>query len=647
VLVILCALVPFVGGTGHVPEAGAPVNEAAAVRAAGANPGEAAPARREEATAPVIAPEKPPAPAAASIHGSVLDLEGRGVAGVEVHFQRDGKDADVAPARTATDGSFAMTFPAQEGGLVVSDAAWATVRRGWLARELPTEPTVVIVAPARSYRGSVVDPEGAPVAGARVVVLVDQRMVPVRAVGDKVVTLPEDLAATDTDASGRFAFPRIGWIAGARLTATHDGHAPATITLPEASSDDLLLRLGRPDDKPCIYGIVLDAERHPVAGAYVAAGTESVTTGDDGRFAAPYHPRFVPNAVRAVKPDVGAASARLMPGAAQPGWNVSQPILLQLSAGPGAVKGRVVDQEGHPVAGAAVWTPDLTWLGNVTANEQGHELSFGTSVEGMGAAEHRATGPESAYLIGTTSGADGSFTLRGLLPRSYALFALVPGSMLGAGPVAATPGESVELRIQTAALQTVAGRVVSRRGTPLANVRIGLGRRFAWQRPQREDDPWSGSPTMPAPASRSFRDGTVVTDEAGRFRFAGVQVQGTFLTMEGDAMFASAPFELDSAPQCDRLEVVVDACSRFRFELQQPDEADAFRFAGEGEHHVSLFVPVESYVMSMGQLEFAGGRTPVAFTREGEVTVILLRNGKEVRRVTVTLPAGGVHTMRL
>jgi len=79
----------------------------------------------------------------------------------------------------------------------------------------------------------------------------------------------------------------------------------------------------------------------------------------------------------------------------------------------------------------------------------------------------------------------------------------------------------------------------------------------------------------------------------------------------------------------------------------QPGEADAFRFAPAGEQHVSLFVPVEGFVMSMGQLEFAAGRTPQAFTRAGEVTVVLLRNGSEVRRTTVMLPAGGVHTLRL
>jgi hypothetical protein len=300
-----------------------------------------------------------------------------------------------------------------------------------------------------------------------------------------------------------------------------------------------------------------------------------------------------------------------------------------------------VDARGAPVAGVRVWTPDLTYFGNVTREERGHQLSQDTSVEGLAA-------PGNTPLeVATDTGADGGFVLRGLLPRRYALFALQPATLAAAGPVSGAPGESVELRLEAPSPRRVAGRVVSRAGTPLAGVRVATGRGFDWEPGPREEDPWTGSPMrLPRPA-KAFPELAVTTDAAGRFSFAGLQVERSYLWVSGDAMFPTAPFELGTGLPLEDLTVTVQARSTFRILLDRPDEADAFKLAGAEGRHVSLFVRVEGFEMSMGSIDLVGGRSPEVYSPAGDVTVVLQRGGKEVRRAAVELREGGVHDVRL
>jgi RNA polymerase sigma-70 factor (ECF subfamily) len=604
-----------------------------------------------------VAPAPLPAAGDATAHapsftGFVRDLRGNALADIAVFFELQqgaafARDPAQPAARSGSDGSFALPVPAAAGWLTTDDPAWAPVRRAWLAGGAPAEPPVVVLAPARRYGGTVVDPDGAPVAGARVEVSFADDLVPTRAVAAAAVALPNDLATVQTDAQGHFAIERVGFVPGAFVIAEHLPFAAARLPLPEVSSTDLLLRLSAPGASPRLFGVVIDKRGRPVAGALVSVGDETATTGDDGRFAVAWLLGRRPTVVRAVRTDRGAVSAVLGADAAQPGFCAERPLVLQLPDRTGELRGRVVDADGKPVAGAHVWTQDLTWLGNVTREEQGHQVSGGASIEGMATAANVAKGYGTLYALSVTSGADGTFALDGMLARDYALWALAPGTLCAAGPVMARPGVMVEMRLEAAALQRVAGRLVARDGTPLAGVQIGLGRGLSWQRPQRDDDPWAGSPTVPAQPAHAFRDGAVTTDAEGRFAFAPLQPAGAYLWFDGDAVFPSEPFRLDGAGALDRLEVATDARSTFRIELLRADEADAFAIQGGNGGHVPLFVRVEGYVMSMGKLDLVDGRSPEAHSRAGTVTAVLSRKGVEVRRCALTLPPGGVHVLRL
>lgn len=631
----------------------APVAAPAPLAAATAPAADLQPAAsmQRQALPPAAPPPAEASPPLPMLAGIVLDLHGNGIAGVEVCFEREtaaqqfARDRDVAPAISGADGGFDIAFGGRAGWLTVADARWTAVRRPWLGRELPAEPAILVVAPSRSYRGTVVDPDGAPVAGARVVVQVADTLLPARAVAANVVALPNDLATASTDAQGRFTFERLGFVAGARLIAERAPFAAATLALPEASTADLLLRLAPPDGERRLYGVVVDASGRPVAEALVSVGNESVATAADGRFAVPWAYRQRPTVVRAVRTDLGVASLALAAGPGQPGETADRPLTLQLQP-PLELRGSVVDADGAPVAGAIVWTPELTWLGNVTLSEHGHEWTRPASVEGMATAVHARLGMQATLAITTTTAADGSFVLHGLLPRPYAVFALAERTLLGAGPVPARPGDELQLQLAAAPLQRLAGTVRSRDGQPLAGVAIHLGRTLPWTPPAGPDDAWAGSPMLRSKAAHLSAVASATTDADGHFAIDGVQVQGAFLHCDGEAVFASAPFELDAAQTLDRLDVRVDARSTYRIELQDPGEADAFKVCGEGGRHVSLFVRVENAVMSMGAVDLVGGRSPLASSPAGEVTVVLLRQGREVRRAQVVLPAGGPHTLR-
>jgi RNA polymerase sigma-70 factor (ECF subfamily) len=651
-VIALAVLVPLLWRPDVAPvAAGAPA----------ANPAAAAAAARgaAETAADRVAVAPPPAPAAVaattsapSFTGFVRDLRGDALADVAVFFEQQrgtsfARDPAQPSARSGHDGSFLLPVPAAAGWLTTDDPAWAPVRRAWLAGGAPAEPPVLVLAPARRYGGTVVDPDGAPVAGARVEVSFAEDLVPTRAVAAAAVALPNDFASVQTDAQGHFAIERLGFVPGALVIAEHLPFGAARLPLPEVATADLLLRLSAPSNTPRLFGVVVDARGRPVAGALVSVGDETATTGDDGRFAVAWLRGRRPTVVRAVRTGSGAASVAIAADPAQPGFCAERPLVLQLPDRTAALCGRVVDADGRPVAGAHVWTQDLTWLGNVTREEQGHQVSGGASLEGMATANNVAQGYGTLYSLGTATGADGTFVLDGLLDREYALQALASGTLCAAGPAMARPGAPVEMRLEAATLQRVAGRLVARDGTPLAGVHIGLGRGLAWQRPQRDDDPWAGSPTVPGQPAHTFHDGAVTTDADGRFAFAPLQPAGAFLWFDGDAVFPSEPFRLDGAGPLEHLEVATDARSTFRIELLRADEADAFAIQGVSGGHVPLFVRVEGYVMSMGKLDLVDGRAPEAHSRAGTVTAVLSRKGVEVRRFALTLPPGGVHVLRL
>jgi RNA polymerase sigma factor (sigma-70 family) len=146
------------------------------------------------------------------------------------------------------------------------------LRAGPTSKQMPTKPTaradasgVKEASPEQlTVCGRVLNPDGKPVAGAKVWVLVQAGIFPKTKTGPKVV------ATTGPD--GRFAFAEDGkdrgryWISNARIVATVEGFGLAWIDAEQAAKSEVELKLVK--DVP-IKGRIVTLEGKPVAGARV------------------------------------------------------------------------------------------------------------------------------------------------------------------------------------------------------------------------------------------------------------------------------------------------------------------------------------------------------------------------------------------
>jgi len=301
-----------------------------------------------------------PDAAAGELAGRVLDwATGAPVAGAEIAIApEDG--AGTSSFTTGADGTFVVRPPAAGRYRVVSALAagylpWAP-DPGASPLELVARPgvrvegVVLYLVPAIEYHGIVVDPDGAPVAGATVVLLG-------AAAGERAQAPIADTFSSGTDGGFTFHAPD-----DALLEARKDGFAPgrARVDAGVTVSRELTITLGArggvaEPDRP-IAGIVVDAAGAPVAGARVVATPEhagrpdvleregETTSAEDGRFTieALDSGRYT---VRAIARGHATAAVQTIAGV--------RDLRLQLGSA-ARITGRVVDPDDRPVPAASV-----------------------------------------------------------------------------------------------------------------------------------------------------------------------------------------------------------------------------------------------------------------------------------------------------
>jgi hypothetical protein len=237
------------------------------------------------------------------------------------------------------------------------------------------------------------------------------------------------------------------------------------------------------------------------------------------------------------------------------------------------------------------------------------------------------------------------------LPRDYALFAVVPHTLAGAGPVVARAGDAgqnaVELVLADDGLRPVAGRVVSTAGEPLAHVQVALVRAFEWTGPGAEAArSWQGKPLVPPGAERTFAT-DVRTDWEGRFALPPLRVEGARLRFYGGPLFLAQDRALDGAEPLDALVIELKTDVWFRVVAEDPS-ADEVRLLDERGELTPILVPLGTRATSFGSLELVDGRSPLARVAEGERTLVVLRDGEELARTPVVLapPRAGDDPVR-
>jgi len=488
-LTVAVALLVRRGGPGGGEPVGTAPPRAGPAAAAGdelppAPPPSAVAGAREPAAAPGTTDDDAPSAGggAAPYRGRVVDVDARPVGGVELGFEAGtyrplhelggprvtqsqflpaSSPAEPRRATSGPDGGFELPAAAgRSGRIVAAGGRWATVIPSKVSSDDGPREHVVVVAPARDLRGRVVTPDGVGLGEARVELLVPPGF------ETAFPELHDDWNAagvrTRSDATGGFALADAYWIEGCSVFAELEGHAPAVVELPESPPASVELVLV-PEAAPrsAVRGRVVLPDGSPARPATVTLGMRSARTDDRGEFALDLQGIERARTLRAFVP--GHLPAVLEATRAGPDAPSDWPPFVALEVGdePLAIGGRVVDAEGSPAPGVWVWAAN--------------PLSVARAQMPL-LAENLVDGGERTYWIRARTRADGRFLLTGLLPRDYVLRAMDPDDkrlvMAEAGPFAAGARDA-ELRLPTDWLHArVAGRVVDRRGEPLAGVSV-------------------------------------------------------------------------------------------------------------------------------------------------------------------------------
>ncbi|MBL8737943.1 MAG: sigma-70 family RNA polymerase sigma factor [Planctomycetes bacterium] len=518
------------------PPSGSIGTAPAAAVVAGSLDGTPASRERVPAMEPVATPAPSPsaattapAPEPVAIVARVLDLRGAAIAGADVEVfvsqiqalpdgtrvAPQGRDSCVLHQTASSDveGRVRLTL---DGPALLSarktGLGWSGDRLVHPELQASHGELLLVLQPTGKVRGRVLCADGEPAAGASVAARLLRYSVEFRG-----------LPPVTTDAEGRF---ELEGLAGSRggydywLMATRgtEHNRPQQVTFVAGETLELVLRFY---GQFVVRGVLLDENGAPSAGKLHMQGRPGTATAEgawsfecraDGKFEFPVD---LAGGYRLVGGAAGRAPAiaAIEVDAARPAANVTLRMTTLV-----AVRGRVVDERGAPLAGRFVAIePELLaqpGAGDADAAElvqrQLEMLEGGTRA---------------------TSDADGRFEVR--VPagwRCRAITSAVPGhrELWSRSEPFTTPAEDVVLvvRARDAEGFVLTGRVVAEAdGTPVADVEIE--RRFA-ERPSGSIDPVGRA------KDGSFRLGPLAPEGRSWFVF----------TAEGFARTTVGPFEL-------------------------------------------------------------------------------------------------------
>lgn len=577
--------------------------------------------------------------------GLVVDLEERPVAGLAI--LRDGGEPIVDGGRAVTTdarGRFVIRDAAGVGIVAAGGAGWTTQYSAWRDAPDGAGEIVVVVARERRIRGSVVDAAGAPVADAVVEHAVVESVR--RGLGELLRTPVEMAFTTRTDAAGNFEL--VAPDAEARLTARAENHRPGSQAVSGGALDDVVIVLPAPEPSAItLRGRVVDARGAGVERALVALASVTVRTGADGEYALsvtrdalaaeqvttrdgkpPAGP--MPLVLRAVKRGHLPAERRLPEIDDLERTAPHETWRLELGGPPLAIEGRIVGSDGRPIERADVFLIDTQFFGAV-------EVGIGNASSVSEQSIEQYLAGADIYQPRYVTGADGAFRFEGLQDREYRVdvgMHDIPATGTSAPIRAGAKG--VDVVLDTSGPRAdLAGRVVDRRGEPVAGARVYV----AVTRPDSED--FIGGPSQE-------------TDAAGRFAFQ--RVRGSqFMIQVGLAGIIAEPLHVLPGDRFDDIVVTVSRRAWFQVDLgDRADFADAARLVDVRGETIALDLTrithdggvTTSTNATATVLPIVAGRSEVGSTAERECTCVLTKDGVEVARIPVRLGGTGVTIVR-
>jgi RNA polymerase sigma-70 factor (ECF subfamily) len=568
--------------------------------------------------------------------GRVLDVDGRGVAGVPLVLVsrtsgtpldaiRRAEDSRGEPNATSrADGSFELKSPAGGGTVLARSADLTTVFGADLtwSRETTQENLIVVVAPRIAIGGVVVSEDGVAIEHAVVEVrVVAQLLGGLAGIADQSFDLPW---RAQTDERGRFEIADAPAMKGARIAAELAGYARVSQPAPTTPSLDLRIVL-RHVEEPYPHGEVVDSQGKPVAGALVACNSSSTKSDDHGRFAIDFERMHFDTSAPLDGDEVVAIKEGFLPARLQvPREEWREPITLRLGSEALEICGRVVDERGNGIQGAELWPVN--------------EHPFGVVLEDIGGTgrfrsmEEVLRGGEE----GTKTGENGTFVLRGLLAADYRITCLDHGTMRSA-EIAAIPAGTKDARFVLDGADRcvhVAGRVVSRSGKPVEGVLVFPGKRIArW-------------PFVPGNRPFPTFGESATTDAEGRFAFERLLPDGLTFQL-GSPKLLMLSWDPPAGAKLDDLEITVALRCHLQIDLgDRLDLGDSFivlRADGEKVETIEYRGPT---AIGHPSVRISHGRSPVVAVTDDATTLVLSKGNQEVARLPLTLSPGELTVVR-
>lgn len=551
-----------------------------------------------------------------NVRGTVLDVEGRPAAGLDVY---EAGHATAPRARSASDGSFTFSFDGGDLNVAAGGATWATVLEGHASRARAADETLVVVASVVPLFGRVVDEAGAGVEGARVRWELSDS-------GLARVPVPLDRTSRPypsvhvSRAGGTFEFDGVPSMPQLVILSDAEGYEPTRETIDTQTrppSGELRLVLRRTADRSrVVRGVVVHADGSPAGDARVHLSTRSAPTDAAGRFVL-----AVPKGLEDEQPLVAIATghqAAVQPGfgrVARAGPYPLAPVRLVLGPAALTIRGRVLDAEDRPLAGWRITLSD------------GTGVSRGR-VPAITAEDLTAGGSAAA-----STNANGAFVVEGLFDRAYRIAAYDPTTLVRveSDPVQAGAQDVVLRRPADALLPEVTGTVVGRNGTPIAGASVGIGVVTAEEGGAKS---WINGAT-----TRTAADGTFVLKDVPA-RFAHLDVSGedviptTFVLADLDPRHA--------------LRLQVTRRGNFRIEGLPPSTDTRWLVAldARGEE-LSLWEFQANGWSSTNRLQLTTETTRVYAVSETVTTLVLYQPyDKEIARRPLSLVASDVTVVR-
>jgi len=652
---LLCgAALWFVSGGGEtdgVAPGSAAARELRGSRGSGSGPAPAATTAQHERLDAGHVPESGAAPAAEAgvdVAGIVFDAAGLRCAGVPIARRSEPGTLSTSDAG----GKFTVRVPPSPCMLVAAGERFVTVLGGAWSPQSSLEPALVVALSLR-LEGRVVSGDGAPIAQAKLVLDLP---------ADFGTRFPAALdlglelrTAAAADAYGAFALAAVPAVPGATLFVSAPGFRPANVPLP--TGDDLAMTVTLQPYRATtgsLAGHVVDAGGAPCPGARVALGLTSVVSDGDGAFSISLQRAGSPGELVAAK--AGALPARLLPrsgdGTSVEHW--PSPLVLRLGQAPLTISGRVVTDDGQPVARAEVWVanPEAFGVGGIRPLQLEYLLAGGDLPRGADREPPHADDPLSTGNVTVNIGSPpspsagfwyavaddrGKFTVHGLLPRDYVLKAADPATNVqterGAVAAGSTGVDLVVARTAEHVWPVLRGTVRSLHGTPLAGVEVRLMSLSFATSARVPGGRYEGQAVRYGQTAQTGADGT--------FAFQGVGRVGTSLHVSGDAVI---PADIPLGRDIDPLAVVATVQARCHVEvvLIDPAQADAIS-ARDADGNVSELVLVRGgSTRYESTLQLFAGKSGVFAIGEGATVLLLKRDNATVREVPLQLRPGTV-----